>query len=148
MMSLVSQPGAQRVQEHLRKFANDVEGIESAVVASVDGFALAAVAQRNHNGDRLAAMTSSMLALANAIGRELVLGDLEVLMIDASHGKVMMLSIPKIQPPLLLMAACSRTSIMGSVLWRAKECGQKIQAVLEEERISTREEPQPLLTTR
>lgn len=146
-MSPISHAGAQRAQEYLRKFAHDVEGIESAVVASVDGFALASVAQRNHNGDRLAAMTSSMLALANAIGRELVLGELEVLMIDASYGKVMMLSIPKMQPPLLLMAACSRSSIMGSILWRAKECGQKIRAALEEDQASASENQQQFLTT-
>lgn len=115
-----------RVQEHLQRFVAGIPGIKSAVIASVDGFALAQVTGRENQAERLAAMTSSMLALAAAIGRELSLGTLEVLMIEADDGKVLMLSIPAPQQPLLLMAACSQRSVIGNVLWNARECGQKI----------------------
>lgn len=39
-------------------------------------------------------MTSAMLALAAAVGRELSLGELEVLMLEAGEGKVLMLALP------------------------------------------------------
>lgn len=122
----VDGPVLSRLQEHLQQFAGAIPGIKSAVIASVDGFALAQVTGRENQAERLAAMTSSMLALAAAIGRELSLGALEVLMVEASEGKVLMLSIPAPRQPLLLMAACNQRSVIGNVLWSARECGQKI----------------------
>lgn len=114
------------VQQHLQQFAGGIPGIKNAVIASVDGFAIAQVTQQDSQAERLAAMTSSMLGLAAAIGRELSLGVLEVLMVEADEGKVLMLSIPVPRQPLLLMAACNQRSVIGNVLWSARECGQKI----------------------
>lgn len=119
-----------RIEGHLSDFIGAVDGIRTTVVASVDGFVLAKAGGMADAGERLAAMTSSMLGLAGAIGRELALGELEVLMLDASQGKVLMLSIPCAQRPLLMMAACSQRSVIGNALWSAKDCGRKILAEL------------------
>lgn len=120
----------QALEEHLRSFGAEVGGVGVVVLASVDGFAIAQYPARSGRADRLAAMTSSMLALAAAIGRELALGTLEVLMVEASEGKVLMLSIPTADRPLLLMAACAHRSVTGKVLWAARECGRRIQEEL------------------
>lgn len=121
----------QRIEHHLSGFAAAVNGIRASVVASVDGFVLARAGGAAGGGERLAAMTSSMLGLAGAVNRELALGDLEALMLDSSDGKVLMLSLPCARQPLLMMAACSQRSVMGNVLWSAKECGRKILAELD-----------------
>ncbi|MGY0613146.1 MULTISPECIES: roadblock/LC7 domain-containing protein [unclassified Luteimonas] len=121
-----SDPQNARIRAELDAFASAVPGLRNAVVASVDGFALAEASGKGDNGERLAAMTSSMLALAKAVTRELELGSMEVLMIEADQGKVLMLSIPVPARPLLLMAACSQRSVIGNVLWSARECSQKI----------------------
>ncbi len=120
-------PAFQRdaIQAQLQAFAAEVGGVRSAVVASVDGFALAVANGPAGSGERLAAMTSSMLALAAAVGRELALGTLESLMAEASDGKVLMLAVP-LTPPLLLMAACERNVLTGTVLWAARACSQRI----------------------
>ena len=118
------------VERRLREFSDAVDGVRTAVVASVDGFALAQSNPASTNGERLAAMTSAMLALAAAVGRELELGELEVLMLEAGRGKVLMLSLPASPHPLLLMAACDQGCVIGKVLWRAKECGRGILAEL------------------
>lgn len=114
----------------LQTFAGSMDGIDHVVLSSIDGFALAQASGDARHGDRLAAMTSSMLGLAVAVGRELALGSLEVLMMDASEGKVLMLSLPTEPRPLLLMVGCNRRAVTGSVLWGAKDCGQKVLAVL------------------
>lgn len=118
-----------RIQSHLSSFAENVSGVRAAVIASVDGFALAEVTGASGTGQRLAAMTSSMLALGGAIGRELALGELEVLMIETLHGKVLMRAIPT-PVPLLLMAACDHKSVVGNVLWHAKSCSRQIETAL------------------
>lgn len=124
--------GAQRqqIERHLADFASAIPGIRAAVLASVDGFVLAKAGPGTGGGERLAAMTSSMLGLAGAVTRELTLGDLEVLMLDASDGKVLMLSIPCPRRPLLMMAACSQRTVIGNMLWSAKDCARKILAEL------------------
>jgi predicted regulator of Ras-like GTPase activity (Roadblock/LC7/MglB family) len=119
-----------RVAQHLQAFADTLNGVRSAVLASVDGFALVPAAGSHGNGERLAAMTSAMLALAAAVGRELSLGELEVLMLEAGEGKVLMLALPCAPAPLLLMAACDTRCVTGKVLWSAKECGRNIMAEL------------------
>jgi predicted regulator of Ras-like GTPase activity (Roadblock/LC7/MglB family) len=119
------------VDRKLQEFAESVDGVRAAVVASVDGFALAQASTDPSSGERLAAMTSAMLALASAVGRELSLGSMEILMLEASEGKVLMQSIPLSRGSLLLMAACGQRSVIGHVLWSARECGRKIQAELE-----------------
>lgn len=119
-----------RVVQHLQAFADNLDGVRSVVLASVDGFALVPVVGSHGNGERLAAMTSAMLALAAAVGRELSLGELEVLMLEAGGGKVLMLALPCRPAPLLLMTACDTRSVTGKMLWSAKECGRNIMAEL------------------
>lgn len=105
----------------LDALARDVTGIQALVVASTDGFALAQAGPQGHVADRLAAMTSSMLGLASALGRELHFGELDTLILDAADGKVLMLAIPGKQPR-LLMTACDHSCVIGNVLWHAKQC--------------------------
>ncbi|PCO29929.1 hypothetical protein, partial [Escherichia coli] len=52
-----------------------------------------------------------------SVGRELALGTMEVLLLEASEGKVLMQSIPLPRGSLLLMAACGQRSVIGHVLW-------------------------------
>jgi len=119
----------ERLQPLLQDLQQRVEGVRTVVLASVDGFAL--VSAGEGRGERLAAMTSAMLALAAAVGRELVLGDLQTLMLEAAGGKVLMLAIQaEGRAPLLLMAACDQRSVIGQVLWQSRECGQAILAEL------------------
>lgn len=115
-------------ERHLQAFSDSVDGVRASVVASVDGFALAQSSGHSASGERLAAMTSAMLALVGAVGRELSLGQLQVLMLEATDGKVLMPSIQMERGSLLLMAACGQRSVIGNVLWSARECGRKILA--------------------
>lgn len=121
---------AERIRAELEAFASSVPGLRNAVVASVDGFAVAEAGGGDARGERLAAMTSSMLALAGAVARELALGAMDVLMIEAGEGKVLMLSVPVPGRPLLLMAACTQRSVTGNVLWSARECSRRILETL------------------
>ncbi|MEN5270594.1 roadblock/LC7 domain-containing protein [Stenotrophomonas sepilia] len=105
----------------LDALVHDVTGIQALVVASTDGFALAQAGPKGHVADRLAAMTSSMLGLASALGRELHFGELDTLILDAANGKVLMLAIPGTRPR-LLMTACDHSCVIGNVLWHAKQC--------------------------
>ncbi len=129
----------ERLAKHLNLFVDDIDGVRSVVLATVDGFALLPAAGTHGNGERLAAMTSAMLALAAAVGRELALGELETLMLEAGEGKVLMLALPCTPAPLLLMTACDTRCVVGKVLWSAKNCGRNIMAELSGSRADPQE---------
>lgn len=112
----------------LEKLVKDVDGIGAAVVATADGFALAAAADGTAGPERLAALTSSMFALAVAVAKELGLGELGSLVLEAAAGKVMMLTIPA-STPLVLMVSCCDAALIGNVLWRAKQAAADIAKV-------------------
>ncbi len=128
-----------RLAAHLDRFVDEIDGVRSVVLATVDGFALLPAAGTHGNGERLAAMTSAMLALAAAVGRELALGELETLMLEAGEGKVLMLALPCTPAPLLLMTACDTRCVVGKVLWSAKYCGRNIMAELSGSRADPQE---------
>ncbi|WMJ69895.1 roadblock/LC7 domain-containing protein [Stenotrophomonas sp. 24(2023)] len=111
----------------LEALARTLSGVQAIVLASSDGFALAQAGPRGNTADRLAAMTSSMLGLAGALGRELAFGDLDTLILEAAHGKVLMLAVPG-PSPRLLMTACDHTCVIGNVLWHAKQCVLQLAA--------------------
>ncbi len=129
----------ERLAKHLNAFVDEIDGVRSVVLATVDGFALLPAAGTHGNGERLAAMTSAMLALAAAVGRELALGELETLMLEAGEGKVLMLALPCTPAPLLLMTACDSRCVVGKVLWSAKNCGRNIMAELSGSRADPQE---------
>ncbi len=129
----------ERLAKRLNQFVDEIDGIRSVVLATVDGFALLPAAGTHGNGERLAAMTSAMLALAAAVGRELALGELETLMLEAGEGKVLMLALPCTPAPLLLMTACDSRCVVGKVLWSAKNCGRNIMAELSGSRADPQE---------
>lgn len=97
--------------------------MRTAVLASVDGFALA------HAGDQAGSgggHDQRDVGVGRGHGRELQLGKSEALILEASDGKVLMLGVPTTPVPMLLMVSCDGGSLMGNVLWAVKDCGRKI----------------------
>lgn len=119
------------VEEHLRQFAAAAPALGAAVVASADGFLLAQVAGKMGAAERLAAMTSTMLAVAAAMGRELALGQCDVLTLQARAGQVLMLSLPMERRSLLLMATCADREQLEATIATAREYGRRLALKLE-----------------
>lgn len=119
-----------RLQPVLAALQQKVAGAHTVVLASADGFALVAAGVA-HGGERLAAMTSAMLGLAGALGRELLLGRMQRVMLDAGHGKVLLVALYRAgKDPLLLLVGCDEQTVSGQLLWNARQCGQAILAAL------------------
>jgi uncharacterized protein len=110
------------VEEH-----PDVTG---ALVSTVDGFPVAAHLRQPDAAPRLAAMTSSLIALAEAISREAHAGECRDLVIEGSTGRVLMMDVPQPAGKLLLSVLCAPTATLGQVLWAAQHCRRDISARL------------------
>jgi uncharacterized protein len=106
-----------------------VEGhaeISGALVSTVDGFEVAAFLGGQQSAAKLSAMTSSMLALSEAICIESGIGRSVDMMVEANAGRLLLMDIPVASNQLLLTAICDRDTTLGQVLWAVRRCREQI----------------------
>lgn len=113
-------------QSELAALLRSSTGILTCVLASADGFVIAQDNLQSANGEKLAAMSSSMIGLATAVSRELALGTLDALVMEALQGKVVMLSVPTGKADLVLLVSCGTAGTIGHVLYSAKAAAKNI----------------------
>lgn len=103
----------------LEKLAT-TKGVISCMIASPDGFAIAKAGHDNSQINRLAAMSSSATAVANALIHELQFESLNAQIIDATAGKIVVMSLPTQKQELALLCTCTQDALIGQVLYSAK----------------------------
>lgn len=118
-------------EEVITELVKSCNGVLGCVVASVDGFVVAEVNQEGNSGHRLAAMSSSTTALANAIVGELDLGKLKTVVVESERGKVVVFSISTKKQDLALLCVCNDNALMGQILFSAKSTARKIVSIFE-----------------
>lgn len=128
---------AQRIAEpHLRQLIADLQGVTGAIVASSDGFEIAAVAAPNAvlPASRLAAMASAMQGLGEAMAGETGLQKARDIIVDSDAGKVLLMSIPGPARPLVLMTIVNAQSAFGQLLLQCRKCCVAIGSQLDSRR--------------
>ncbi len=100
--------------------------IRGVLVSSIDGFEVAARMRGSASPAKLAAMTSSLLALGEAVSDEGEVGHCRDVVIDASAGRVLLMDIPHATRKLLLTVLSDNASTLGQVLWAVRTCRQEI----------------------
>jgi predicted regulator of Ras-like GTPase activity (Roadblock/LC7/MglB family) len=111
----------------LLALVNDTSGVEAAVLASPDGFeVVSATRVRRIDGPRLAAMSSSILALGTALANELKLDACRNMHIDAGQGLVLLLTVPCARIELVLSALAPKDTTLGMMLMATRRCADAI----------------------
>ena len=119
-------------QKHLDTLLDAYPDISGALVSSIDGFDIAARLPPALSPATLSAMTSSQVALGQAICSETGIGASLNIVIEADSGRVLMLDIPNRRRKLLLTVLCRDGVSLGSVLWPVRRCAQDIGQLLDE----------------
>lgn len=112
--------GSALLQKRLERFVADNSDIRGGVISTVDGFEIAASLDRSLSAAKLSAMTSSLLALSEAISRESALGVSRDMVIDAELGRLLLMEVPASDSRLLLTVLCDNAATLGQVLWAVK----------------------------
>jgi predicted regulator of Ras-like GTPase activity (Roadblock/LC7/MglB family) len=132
------QPTSQRFAAHVldairRQLADFVAAnteITLAVVTSADGFEIAAHPDLPM-AQRIAAMSSSLQALSEAMAREAGLSRSRNLIIESDGGTIVVLGIPDTAPRLSLAVVASGNEVLGRLVWATRSCcaalGQNLQ---------------------
>jgi uncharacterized protein len=125
-MQLTSQRFDATVTEDARRlletFVSGNPGITLAMLTSGDGFEIAAHPSGLTIVQRLAAMSSSLQALSEALVKEAGLVRIRNLIIESDGGTIVVLGIGKTTPRLSLTVVATGDEILGRLLWASREC--------------------------
>lgn len=113
---------AEDVHRLLETFVCQTPGATFAVLTSADGFEIAAHPRHLSVTQRLAAMSSSLQALSEAMVSEAGLAGIRNLIMESSLGTVIVLGIGKVTPRLSLTVVARGEEILGRLLWATREC--------------------------
>ncbi|HTU66182.1 MAG TPA: roadblock/LC7 domain-containing protein [Steroidobacteraceae bacterium] len=116
------------VLARLQVLVQENPGIKLAVVTSGDGFEIAAH-PAGPVTQKIAAMSSSLQALSEAIAREAGLKDSRSLVVESENGTIVILGIAVV-PRLSLAVVASGEEILGRLLWLARNCCTELERTL------------------
>lgn len=108
----------------------DSDGVVFALLATVDGLAVASVTAPGWDiaAERVAAMASSGHALGDTLAGEIGAPGCNGVIIPTDRLSVVFLAVPGIDdPPLILGIAATAQESLGSVLFAARSCAQTIR---------------------
>lgn len=131
---LLSSPASLREHPELPKhcrsaldwFVSQTSGVTAALVATTDGFEVCSIMHRAVSAEKISAMTSSILALGDAVLGEASHNGCENVVIESKSGLVLMLAVRDARQELLLSVVADKNAMLGQVLWAARKCCERI----------------------
>lgn len=100
--------------------------ITGVLISTIDGFEIASKLLSDLSAAKLAAMTSSLLALSGAMCTETGSGTCRDLVIDADTGRVLLMELPCRKQSLVLAVLCTGKVTLGQVLWAVRDCREAL----------------------
>ena len=105
----------------------NVKGIDYILLCTADGFEISSVHKKNiYNTSKLAAVSSSIIAMVSAFLNEIDLKGCQGITLDAENGKAILNAIPNKNFPMILVALTSKDVLLGQALFFLKKCAEDI----------------------
>ena len=112
----------------LNDLMQEVKGIKAVVVATEDGFEVAARVENTAQVARLSAMASSLAALGAMAGEESQLGVCHSLVMEAVEGFIAIVQVRRADVSLIVSVVTGRDAVIGQVLYFSKKAAATLQA--------------------
>ena len=105
----------------------NVRSVNYVMLCSTDGFELAHVYKRDgYNSTKLAAVSSSILAMVSAFMNEIHLEGCQSITLDADNGKAILTSIPSSNHPMIIVTLTEKDVLLGQLLYTLKNASNRI----------------------
>lgn len=105
----------------------NVRSVNYVILCSTDGFELAHVYKRDgYNSTKLAAVSSSILAMVAAFMNEIHLEGCQSITLDADNGKAILTSIPSSNHPMIIVTLTEKDVLLGQLLYTLKNASSRI----------------------
>lgn len=120
-----------RCQAHLDELRYEHHGVAGTLLSTMDGFEVAASVGDRISPSKLAAMASSLLALAEAVSGEGAVGQCRDLVIESSAGLVLLMDVPSATHKAVLTVLCTEAAVFGRIRWAARNTREAIAQALD-----------------
>ena len=118
-----------KAKAELHEIITNVRGVNFVMICSTDGFELASLYRRDiYNKGKLAAVSSSLLAMVTAFTQEIHLTGCQSITLDAENGKVILSAIPAKNHPMIIVAMSDKDILLGQLLHAVKKATQNIKS--------------------
>jgi len=97
----------------------EVVGVTAVVIATVDGFDLAAAFRGNQDATRIAAMASSISAISSVVALEAGLGSFKSVTINTDAGFAIVQAVPRSDIELVIHVIADGDAILAQSMHRA-----------------------------
>jgi uncharacterized protein len=115
---------------HLESFANANTGVLLTVLTTSDGFEVAAHPADSATAARIAAMSSSIQALSEALAREAGLSANRSLILETDTGTVVVVGLTETSPKMSLAVVATGTELLGKLLWATRNLCKALESSL------------------
>jgi uncharacterized protein len=124
------------LEEALKEFCDRLDGVQGAVIVSIEGFVVAAYTSGEEDSDeegptsspQVAAMAATLIALGERTLARLAQGEMIRLLVEGNNGG--MLVVPANRRA-SVAAMVSKEAKMGLVLYALQQSTKKISSILE-----------------
>lgn len=132
---MISSLKQRQVPDSLLRIANDqindvlmnVKGVDFIMICSSDGFELETVSRRDaFNSSKLAAVSSSILAMVSAFLKEIELIGCQSITLDAENGKAILTAVPSEKNPMVIVTLAAKDVLLGQLLYNLKLAKENI----------------------
>ena len=114
-------------KSEIQDFLMNVRSFNYVMLCSTDGFELAHVYKRDgYNSTKLAAVSSSILAMVAAFMNEIHLEGCQSITLDADNGKAILTSIPSSNHPMIIVTLTEKDVLLGQLLYTLKNASNRI----------------------
>ena len=115
---------------HLQYFANANAGVLLTVLTTSDGFEVAAHPADSATAARIAAMSSSIQALSEALAREAGLSANRSLILETDTGTVVVVGLAETSPKMSLAVVATGSELLGKLLWATRNLCKALESSL------------------
>ncbi len=109
-----------------------VPSVIGCVIATVDGRLVSSVVDNEADPTRVAAMAGSMVALGETIGREVLIGRSQFVVVSALNGLLLLQRVPANRDLLVVGTLARNNTNLGILLHETRSTAQAVGDVLNE----------------
>ncbi|MCB1020502.1 MAG: roadblock/LC7 domain-containing protein [Bryobacterales bacterium] len=117
-------------REELRRLRNSTPGIQSLGLAGPDGFEVASLLRGSVDQNKIAALTSTMVAVAHAVTRECGLATTREVILETDSGRVLLMDVPAAEMRYALYVIAADEALLGRTIGQTRACAANLAGIL------------------
>jgi predicted regulator of Ras-like GTPase activity (Roadblock/LC7/MglB family) len=126
----ISSTTRKECEESLVRLQHGVDGLDAAGIVGPDGFEIAAISSGQTEITKISALTSTLLAVADAFLLESGMKECKELILKSDNGTGLLLGIPVGPANYGLFVTVRKDTPLGVVLYQTKFCAREVGMLL------------------